>query len=79
MGNFDDGSVVVYRLLGFENRAVHDVAFRNDDVDAGEPGSGHQVAALYGLELAKGLASTSCCGSGTHIVRTGVLTIDSVD
>ncbi|MEM9712675.1 MAG: von Willebrand factor type A domain-containing protein [Actinomycetota bacterium] len=48
---FDDDTVRSYRLLGFENRAVRDDDFRDDDVDAGELGAGHQVTALYELEL----------------------------
>ncbi len=48
---FDDSTVAAYRLVGFENRAVRDSDFRNDDVDAGELGAGHQVTALYELEL----------------------------
>jgi Ca-activated chloride channel family protein len=48
---FDPGVVDQYRLLGFENRAVLDEDFRNDDVDAGELGAGHQVTALYELTL----------------------------
>ena len=43
--------MAAYRLVGFENRAVRDSDFRNDDVDAGELGAGHQVTALYELEL----------------------------
>ncbi len=41
-----------YRLLGYENRAVADVDFRNDKVDAGEIGAGHTVTALYEVVLA---------------------------
>lgn len=48
---FDDETVESYRLLGYENRAVLDDDFRNDDVDAGELGAGHQVTALYELVL----------------------------
>ncbi len=48
---FDEDVVRSYRLLGFENRAVRDDDFRDDDVDAGELGAGHQVTALYELEL----------------------------
>ncbi len=48
---FDDEHVAAYRLIGFENRAVLDDDFRDDDVDAGELGAGHQVTALYELEL----------------------------
>jgi len=47
---FDPRQVVRYRLLGYENRAIADADFRNDLVDAGEVGSGHQVVALYELE-----------------------------
>lgn len=39
--------VVAYRLLGYENRAIADMDFRNDKVDAGDIGSGHRVTALY--------------------------------
>lgn len=48
---FDPSQVYRYRLLGYENRAIADVDFRNDKVDAGEIGAGHQVVALYELEL----------------------------
>jgi Ca-activated chloride channel family protein len=48
---FDDRVVRSYRLLGYENRAVRDDDFRDDAVDAGELGAGHQVTALYELEL----------------------------
>jgi len=51
---FDADTVERYRLIGFENRAVLDDDFRNDDVDAGELGAGHQVTALYELELRSG-------------------------
>lgn len=61
--DFNDETVVAYRLLGFENRAVHDDDFRNDDVDAGELGSGHQVTALYELELAQGVRSGDRLGT----------------
>ncbi len=48
---FDPSQVYRYRLLGYENRAIADADFRNDAVDAGEVGAGHQVLALYELEL----------------------------
>lgn len=48
---FDPQQVLRYRLLGYENRAVADADFRNDAVDAGEVGAGHQVCALYELVL----------------------------
>ena len=50
---FDPAQVYRYRLLGYENRAVADADFRNDKVDAGEVGAGHQVTALYELEYAR--------------------------
>ncbi len=48
---FDSELVRRYRLLGYENRAIADADFRNAAVDAGEVGSGHQVAALYEIEV----------------------------
>jgi Ca-activated chloride channel family protein len=48
--DFNDKLVKRYRLIGYENRDVADVDFRNDKVDAGEIGAGHQVTALYELE-----------------------------
>ena len=49
---FDPARVLRYRLLGFENRDVADRDFRNDRVDAGEVGPGHEVTALYEVKLA---------------------------
>jgi len=49
---FDGGRIERYRLLGFENRDVADRDFRNDAVDAGEVGAGHEVTALYEIKLA---------------------------
>ena len=51
---FNPDHVLAYRLLGYENRAIADVDFRNDIVDAGEIGSGHTVTALYELVLVDG-------------------------
>ena len=56
---FDPKKVHRYRLLGYENRAIADKDFRNDAVDAGEVGAGHQVVALYELELASDAAKDS--------------------
>src|SRR5690606_20670356 len=47
---FDSKKVLRYRLLGYENRAIADHRFRDDTVDAGEIGAGHQVVALYEIE-----------------------------
>lgn len=48
---FNPAVVSQYRLLGYENRAVADADFRNDQVDAGEVGAGHNVTALYEVAL----------------------------
>lgn len=52
---FDPDIVDEYRLIGFENRGVRDSDFRNDNVDAGELGAGHQVTAIYELDLHRGV------------------------
>ncbi|MDX2050883.1 MAG: von Willebrand factor type A domain-containing protein [Polyangiaceae bacterium] len=52
---FNANAVFAYRLLGYENRAIADANFRNDIIDAGEIGAGHQVTALYELVLAGGM------------------------
>ena len=44
---FNPAVVSQYRLIGYENRALRDEDFANDQVDAGEIGAGHQVTALY--------------------------------
>ncbi|MFT4542135.1 MAG: Ca-activated chloride channel family protein [Planctomycetota bacterium] len=54
---FDPQQVGRYRLLGYENRAIADQDFRNDAVDAGEIGSGHQVVALYEIERTSAAAT----------------------
>jgi Ca-activated chloride channel family protein len=59
---FDPDTVARYRLIGYENRAVLDDDFRNDDVDAGELGSGHQATALYELELQPGVRASDAIG-----------------
>jgi Ca-activated chloride channel family protein len=53
---FDPAVVKSYRLIGYENRDIADEDFRNDEVDAGELGAGHQVTALYELALGGGNA-----------------------
>ena len=49
--DFNPNVVRRYRLLGYENRAIADQDFRNNSVDAGEVGAGHNVTALYEVEL----------------------------
>lgn len=51
---FDPDMVEEYRLIGYENRMLDDEEFTDDTVDAGELGAGHQVSALYEVELADG-------------------------
>lgn len=49
--DFNPEIVASYRLLGYENRDIADRDFRNDRVDGGEIGAGHQVTALYEIKL----------------------------
>jgi Ca-activated chloride channel family protein len=51
--DFDPRMVARYRLVGYENRNLADDSFRDDKVDAGEVGAGHQVTAMYEVELVK--------------------------
>lgn len=50
---FNPQTVSRFRLLGYEKRRLEHEDFRNDDVDAGDVGSGHNVTALYELKLHK--------------------------
>jgi len=52
--DFDPAVVARYRLVGYENRDIADRDFQNDDVDAGEIGAGHQVTAMYEIQLVDG-------------------------
>jgi Ca-activated chloride channel homolog len=53
-----DGKVVSrWRQFGYENRSLRHEDFRNDSIDAGEVGSGHEVTALYELETLAGAAA----------------------
>lgn len=49
--DFNPQTVSRFRLLGYENRRLAHEDFRDDDVDAGEIGSGHSVTALYEIKL----------------------------
>ena len=49
--DFNPGVVSRFRLLGYENRRLDHEQFRDDTVDAGEVGAGHQVTALYEVKL----------------------------
>ena len=66
---FNPEQVAAYRLLGYENRAIADQDFRNDRVDAGEIGAGHQVTALYELVTPGGALPTA---AGAPAVTDGV-------
>ena len=46
---FNPDLVQEYRLIGYESRMLAREDFRNDNVDAGEIGSGHSVTAIYEL------------------------------
>lgn len=48
---FNPETVSRYRLIGYENRDIADHRFRDDSVDAGEIGAGHEVTALYEIKL----------------------------
>ncbi|MFK7741661.1 MAG: von Willebrand factor type A domain-containing protein [Planctomycetota bacterium] len=54
--------VARYRLLGYENRALKAVEFRDDTKDGGEVGAGHTVTALYQIERIAARAGSA--GSG---------------
>jgi Ca-activated chloride channel family protein len=53
---FDPRVVRGYRLVGYENRDIADKDFRDDAVDAGEIGAGHNVTAVYEVVLRDGAA-----------------------
>lgn len=44
---FNPAMVAEYRLIGYETRMLNREDFNNDEVDAGEIGSGHSVTAIY--------------------------------
>ena len=49
---FNPDQVSTYRLIGYENRQLPQDGFAHDSVDAGDISAGHQVTALYEIELA---------------------------
>ncbi|MCA9923949.1 MAG: DUF3520 domain-containing protein, partial [Anaerolineales bacterium] len=51
---FDSNVVQQYRLIGYENRAIADQDFRNDNIDAAEFGAGHTAAAIYAVQFVPG-------------------------
>ncbi len=51
---FNPDTVVSYRLLGYENRAVADSDFRNNNAGGGGIGAGRSAVALYAVQLRPG-------------------------
>ncbi|RFF52236.1 VWA domain-containing protein [Xanthomonas campestris] len=66
---FNPGTVKEYRLIGYENRALHREDFNNDQVDAGDIGAGHTVTALYEITPAQGAASVDPLRYATTAAR----------
>jgi Ca-activated chloride channel family protein len=48
---FNPQTVVSYRLIGYDDRALADSSFTNDHVDGGEVNAGQQITALYAVQL----------------------------
>ena len=48
---FNPQIVAGYRLIGYEDRAMPDSSFRNDNATGGAISTGHQVTALYAVML----------------------------
>jgi len=54
--DFDPALVASYRQIGYENRALENEDFENDEKDAGELGAGHSVTALFEIVPTSGNA-----------------------
>lgn len=65
---FNPELVKEYRLLGYENRLMPSQDFKDDTKDGGEIGIGHQVVALYEIEL--GSDTTSTASVDTLVYKT---------
>jgi len=61
--SFDPDVVAEYRLLGYENRAIDDEAFRDPGLQAGAIGAGHEVTALYVIRLQDDAADGDALGT----------------
>lgn len=48
---FNPNVVAEYRLIGYDNRHLNQEDFNNDNIDAGDLGSGHSVTAIYEVVL----------------------------
>lgn len=53
---FNPTAVAEYRLIGYETRMLKREDFKNDQVDAGDIGSGHSVTAIYEITPPKSKA-----------------------
>lgn len=70
---FNPAKVAEYRLIGYETRLLNREDFNNDQVDAGEIGSGHSVTAIYELtptDSANRLTEDLRYGSASDTVTT---------
>ncbi len=65
---FNPELVKEYRLLGYENRLMPSEDFKDDTKDGGEVGIGHQVVALYEIEL--GSDTSSVNSTDTLVYKT---------
>ena len=60
---FDADLVESYRQVGYENRQLQNEDFENDRKDAGEMGAGHQVTALYEVQMTRAVLPLESLGS----------------
>ncbi|GAB4075750.1 hypothetical protein GCM10028781_05130 [Nostocoides australiense] len=65
--SFDPEFVGSYRLIGYENRGLHNDDYTDDAVDAGELGAGHAVSALYEIKPANAVPA-----AGTVVGTAGI-------
>ncbi len=56
---FDPNVIRLYRLIGYENRALENEDFTDDAKDAGDIGAGHTMVALYEVEYETGASLTA--------------------
>lgn len=70
---FNPAKVAEYRLIGYETRLLNREDFNNDQVDAGEIGSGHSVTAIYEL------TPTDSANRLTEDLRYGTKTTDNTN
>lgn len=60
---FNPETVAEYRLIGYENRAMSNEDFDNDEKDAAEIGAGQTVTALYEIIPAEGYGDGAQCAT----------------